>query len=521
MNAPLAPQRRSARLDAVKPSPTIAMTRLAAEMRAQGKEIIGLSQGEPDFDTPLHIQQADKFRRENGLDYALNQISIGTGGKQIIYNALLATLDDGDEVIIPAPYWVSYPDMVRLAGGVPVTAPCPEADGFLLTASALRAAITPRTKWLILNSPSNPTGAGYGVADLKALAEVLLDHPRILILTDDMYEHIRYDGWEFATIAAVEPRLKDRTLTCNGVSKACSMTGWRIGFAGGPADIIKAMATLQSQSTSNPSSISQAAAVAALNGPMASLAARNETFRQRRDLCLAAINAIDGLSCVTPVGAFYLFPSCAGMIGRKALVLDWNLGDLARIEPNVALIEAEFGPVDILVNNTGGPKPSTVSGQDPALWRDSFEAMVLSVIALTDRVLPAMRERKWGRIITSNSSGVVAPIANLGLSNALRVSLVGWSKTLAREVGRDGITANVILPGRIATPRITFLDEQRAAREGRPVAEVAAESIASIPVGRYGQPEEYGDAVAFLASTRAAYITGSVIHVDGGLIPSI
>lgn len=207
--------------------------------------------------------------------------------------------------------------------------------------------------------------------------------------------------------------------------------------------------------------------------------------------------------------------------GRKALVLDWNLGDLARIEPNVALIEAEFGPVDILVNNTGGPKPSTVSGQDPALWRDSFEAMILSVIALTDRVLPAMRDRKWGRIITSTSSGVVAPIANLGLSNALRVSLVGWSKTLAREVGRDGITANVILPGRIATPRITFLDEQRATREGRPVAEVAAESIASIPVGRYGQPEEYGDAVAFLASTRAAYITGSVIRVDGGLIPSI
>ncbi len=343
MNAPLAPQRLSARLEAVKPSPTIAMTRLAAEMRAQGKEIIGLSQGEPDFDTPLHIQQAanaaiaagqtrytdvdgtpvlkqavaDKFRRENGLDYTLNQISIGTGGKQIIYNALLATLDDGDEVIIPAPYWVSYPDMVRLAGGVPVTAPCPEADGFLLTASALRAAITPRTKWLILNSPSNPTGAGYGVADLKALAEVLLDHPRILILTDDMYEHIRYDGWEFATIAAVEPRLKDRTLTCNGVSKAYSMTGWRIGFAGGPADIIKAMATLQSQSTSNPSSVSQAAAVAALNGPMAFLAARNETFRQRRDLCLAAFNAIDGLSCVAPVGAFYLFPSCAGMIGRK------------------------------------------------------------------------------------------------------------------------------------------------------------------------------------------------------------
>jgi aspartate aminotransferase len=335
--------RLSSRLQAVKPSPTIAMTRLAAELRRQGKEIIGLSQGEPDFDTPEHIRQAAKaaidagqtrytdvdgtpelkqavaakFKRENGLDYGLDQISVGTGGKQVLYNALLATLDDGDEVIIPAPYWVSYPDMVRLAGGVPVTVSCPEEDDFLLTAKALRAAITPRTRWLILNSPSNPTGAGYSAAHLKALAEVLLEFPRVFVMTDDMYEHIRYDGWEFATIAAVEPRLLDRTLTCNGVSKAYSMTGWRIGFAGGPADLIKAMATLQSQSTSNPSSVSQAAAVAALNGPMDFLAQRNETFRQRRDLCLDAFNAIDGLSCVKPVGAFYLFPSCAGMIGRR------------------------------------------------------------------------------------------------------------------------------------------------------------------------------------------------------------
>lgn len=207
--------------------------------------------------------------------------------------------------------------------------------------------------------------------------------------------------------------------------------------------------------------------------------------------------------------------------GGVALALAWDLADLGLIEPNVSRIEAAFGPVDILVNNTGGPKPGLVSGQDPELWRESFQSMVLSVIALTDRVLPSMRARKWGRIITSTSSGVVAPIANLGLSNALRVSLVGWSKTLAREVGRDGITANIILPGRIATPRITFLDEQKAKREGRSVGEVAAESVASIPVGRYGQPEEYGDAVAFLASARAAYITGSVIRVDGGLIASI
>ncbi|BCH22300.1 pyridoxal phosphate-dependent aminotransferase [Mesorhizobium sp. L-8-3] len=335
--------RLSSRLQAVQPSPTIAMTRLAAELRGQGKEIIGLSQGEPDFDTPEHIQVAGqaaiaagktrytdvdgtpelkqavaaKFLRENSLSYGLDQVSVGTGGKQVLYNALLATLDEGDEVIVPAPYWVSYPDMVRLAGGVPVTVPCPEEDNFLLTAKALRAAITRRTKWLILNSPSNPTGAGYSAAHLKSLAEVLLEFPRILVMTDDMYEHIRYDGWEFATIAAVEPQLMNRTLTCNGVSKAYSMTGWRIGFAGGPADIIKAMATLQSQSTSNPSSVSQAAAVAALNGPMDFLSARNETFRQRRDLCLEAFNSIEGLSCIKPVGAFYLFPSCAGMIGRK------------------------------------------------------------------------------------------------------------------------------------------------------------------------------------------------------------
>ena len=335
--------RLASRLQAVQPSPTIAMTRLAAELRRQGKDIIGLSQGEPDFDTPDHIAEAgiaairagqtrytdvdgtpelkqaivDKFQRENNLTYATNQISVGTGGKQILYNALLATLDQGDEVIIPAPYWVSYPDMVRLTGGEPVVVACPEEDDFLLTADALRKAITPRTKWVILNSPSNPTGMGYSATHLRALADVLLEFPHVMIMTDDMYEHLSYDGWQFATIAQVEPKLMDRTLTCNGVSKAFSMTGWRIGYAGGPADLIKAMATLQSQSTSNPSSVSQAAAVAALNGPMEFLAERNEIFRERRDLCLQALNQIEGLSCIRPNGAFYLFPSCAGLIGRK------------------------------------------------------------------------------------------------------------------------------------------------------------------------------------------------------------
>lgn len=333
----------AARMAAVQPSPTIAITRLANDLRRQGRDIIGLSQGEPDFDTPDHVKAAakaaidagqtkytdvdgtpelkraivEKFRRENGLAYTPSQISVGTGGKQVLYNALCATLDPGDEVIIPAPYWVSYPDMVRLAGGVPVTVSCGEDDGFRLTAAGLRAAITPRTRWLVLNSPSNPTGAGYSAADLRALADVLLQHPQVMILTDDMYEHIRYDGWEFVTIGAVEPRLLDRTLTCNGVSKAYAMTGWRIGYTGGPEALIRAMATIQSQSTTNPSSVSQAAALAALTGPMDFLGQRNAVFQRRRDLCLAAFNSIDGLSCRRPDGAFYLFPSCAGMIGRR------------------------------------------------------------------------------------------------------------------------------------------------------------------------------------------------------------
>jgi len=337
------PDDLSQRLKTMKPSPTIAITRLAAELRRAGKDIIALSQGEPDFDTPDHIKEAakkaiddgltkytdvdgtpelkraivQKFKNENTLELDTTNISVGAGGKQVIFNAFSATLDKGDEVVIPAPYWVSYPDMVLLTGGVPVTVACGEDSGFKLTARALEDAITERTKWLVLNSPSNPTGAGYSATELKAIAEVLLRYPRVLVLTDDMYEHIRYDGWKFETIAAAEPRLRDRVLTCNGVSKAYAMTGWRIGYAGGPAELIKAMATIQSQSTTNPSSVSQAAAVAALTGPLDFIAQRNAVFQERRDICLSAFNSIEGLSCRTPDGAFYLFPSCAGMIGKR------------------------------------------------------------------------------------------------------------------------------------------------------------------------------------------------------------
>lgn len=341
-------------LDAVKPSPTLAITKHAAESRRQGVDIIGLSQGEPDFPTPDHIRDAAKqaidsghtrytdvdgtpelkaaivrkFERENGISYTASEISVGTGGKQVLFNALLATLNTGDEVIIPAPYWVSYPDMVRLAGGSPVEVACPESQGFKVTASQLGAAITPRTKWVILNSPSNPTGAGYSAEELKSIGAELLKHPHVHVLTDDMYEHLRYDGWQFSTIAAVVPELRTRTLTVNGVSKAYSMTGWRIGYAGGPRELIAAMATIQSQSTSNPCSVSQAAAVAALDGPLEFLSARNEIFQERRNLCLDAFNSIRGLSCRQPEGAFYLFPSCSGLYGLKTPAGDTLKNDL-------------------------------------------------------------------------------------------------------------------------------------------------------------------------------------------------
>jgi aspartate aminotransferase len=334
----------SAALRRVKPSPTVAISAQARALKAEGVDVIALSAGEPDFDTPDNIKDAAikairdgvtkytdpdgtpelkkaicaKFKRENGLDYKPSQIHVAPGGKPVIYNALLATLSPGDEVLIPAPYWVSYPDMALLAGGEPVIVPTTVEDGFRLKSEALEKAITPKSKWLILNSPSNPTGAAYSAADLKAIAAVLLRHPQVWVLTDDMYEHLLYDGFEFATIAEVEPKLYDRTLTMNGVSKAYAMTGWRIGYAGGPEPLIKAMAKVISQTTSNPSSISQVAAVEALNGPQDFIAERAAAFEQRRDLVVSMLNQATGLNCPKPEGAFYVYPSCQGLIGKTA-----------------------------------------------------------------------------------------------------------------------------------------------------------------------------------------------------------
>lgn len=332
----------SATLARVKPSPTIAVTTKAAELKAAGRDVIGLGAGEPDFPTPRNIQDAGiaaitagktkytavdgipelkqaicaKFSRDNGLSYEPAQVTVSSGGKQVLYNALMATLNDGDEVVIPAPYWVSYPDMVLLAGGTPVIAEASIQTGFKLTADQLEAAITDKTKWLIFNSPSNPTGAGYTWDELKELTDVLMRHPHVWVMTDDMYEHLAYDDFKFCTPAEVEPRLYDRTLTVNGVSKAYAMTGWRIGYAAGPEHLIKAMRKVQSQSTSNPCSISQWAAVEALNGTQDFLPVHNETFVRRRDLVVKALNAIDGISCLTPEGAFYVYPSIAGLIGK-------------------------------------------------------------------------------------------------------------------------------------------------------------------------------------------------------------
>ena len=331
------------RLAAIKPSPTLALTARVQEMKAAGRPVIGLGAGEPDFDTPDNIKEAAiaairrgetkytrvdgtpalkeaiaaKFRRDNGLDYGDEQIIVCDGGKHTIYNALVASLNPGDEVLIPAPYWVSYPDMVLLAGGIPRFVAAGIDSGFKLTAKALAAAITPKTKWLIFNSPSNPTGAAYSHAELKALTDVLLDHPQVWVMSDDMYEHLLYDGHIFATPAQVEPRLYERTLTMNGVSKAYAMTGWRIGYAGGPRDLVRAMAKVQSQSTSNPSSVSQAAAVEALSGPQDFIAARNEVFVGRRDLVVSMLNQVAGLKCPLPEGAFYVYPDCSGLIGRR------------------------------------------------------------------------------------------------------------------------------------------------------------------------------------------------------------
>lgn len=328
----------------VKPSATIAVTTKAAELKAAGRDVIGLGAGEPDFDTPAHIREAAKraidegrtrytavdgipelkkaicakFERENGLKYAPNQVTVGTGGKQILYNALMATCNPGDEVIIPAPYWVSYPDMVLLAGGTPVPVVATLENNFKITADQLEAAITPKTKWFIFNSPSNPTGAGYTRSELKALTDVLMRHPQVWIMSDDMYEHLVFDDFEFVTPAQVEPGLYDRTLTCNGVSKAYAMTGWRIGYAAGPVALIKAMGTIQSQSTSNPSSVSQYAALEALNGSQDFLPAFRKAFQARRDLVVSMLNQARGITCPRPEGAFYVYPDISGCIGKTS-----------------------------------------------------------------------------------------------------------------------------------------------------------------------------------------------------------
>jgi aspartate aminotransferase len=330
-------------LGRIQPSPTVALTGKVNELKAAGRDIIGLGAGEPDFDTPDHIKDfaieairrgetkytavsgtvaarqaiSDKFKRENGLDYPVDRITIGCGGKQVLYNAMMATLNEGDEVIIPAPYWVSYPDIVLLAGGTPVIVSAGINSGFKMTPDDLEGAITPKTKWLIFNSPSNPTGAAYSADEIRALADVLVKHPHVWVLTDDIYEHIVYDDFEFATVAQVAPELFDRTLTVNGLAKAYSMTGWRVGYAGGPKEIIAAINKVQSQSTTHTSSISQAATIEALNGPQDFMKEWVNTFKGRRDYVVEQLNGIPGLSCPTPVGAFYVYPSCAGAIGKK------------------------------------------------------------------------------------------------------------------------------------------------------------------------------------------------------------
>jgi aspartate aminotransferase len=374
------------RLMRIKPSPTIAMANKAMMLKAEGKDVIGLAAGEPDFDTPQNIKDAAKraidrgdtkytvvdgtmelkraiaakFRRENQLDYAPNQISVGTGGKQVLYNALTVTVNPGDEVIVPAPYWVSYPDIVNLCEGTPVPVTCPQNNGFKLRPEDLDAAVTAKTKWLILNSPSNPTGAAYTAEELRALADVLLKHPHVWILTDDMYEHLTYDDFKFATIAQVEPKLYPRTLTLNGMSKAYCMTGWRLGYAAGPTELIKAMGALQSQSTTNPSSISQAAGVEALNGPQDFIPRNNAMFKTRRDLVVGMLNEAAGILCPVPEGAFYVYPSCAGAIGKKT-------PDGKAIETDTAFCEYLLESVGVAV------VPGTAFGLAP-YFRISYAA---------------------------------------------------------------------------------------------------------------------------------------------------
>ena len=351
-------------LKKIKPSPTLAVTQKARELKAAGKNVIGLGAGEPDFDTPDNIKKAaiaainagdtkytavdgtpklkkaiiEKFKRENGLSFENNQISVGAGGKQIIYNAMMATLNPNDEVIIPAPYWVSYPDIVLLAGGIPVIVECSEEENFKISPKKLENAITEKTKWLILNSPSNPTGSCYTESEINSLANILNKQKHVHILSDDIYEHIIYENFKFFTIAQIK-ELKDRTLTMNGVSKSYAMTGWRIGYAGGPKDLIKAMAKIQSQSTTNPSSVSQAAAVEALNGKQDFIVERLKSFQQRRDFILNELKSIKGISCLKPEGAFYVFPSCSNLLGKK--------------DPNGKFLKTDNDFVESLLENQG------------------------------------------------------------------------------------------------------------------------------------------------------------------------
>ena len=356
-------------LNRIQPSATIAVSMKARQLKAEGRDIISLSAGEPDFDTPQNIKDAAKaaidkgqtkytdvdgipelkaaicakFKRDNGLAYKPSQISVGTGGKQVLYNALLATLNPGDEVIIPTPCWVSYADIVQLGGGVPVFVKTTMEQGFRLQPEALEKAITPKTKWFLFNSPSNPTGAAYSAADIKKLTDVLLKHPHVWVMTDDMYEHLIYDGLKFATPAEVEPALYDRTLTVNGLSKAYCMTGWRLGYAGGPESLINAMRKLQSQSTSNPTSITQWAGVEALNGPQDFIAENNKVFVKRRDLVVSMLNQAKGISCPKPEGAFYVYPSCADAIGKttakgKTITNDEDFVTALREEEGVACV---------------------------------------------------------------------------------------------------------------------------------------------------------------------------------------
>ena len=365
----------ASRLNAIKPSPTIAVTQKANDLIAEGRDVIGLGAGEPDFNTPDNIKEAakaaidandshytsvagtvelrqaivDKFKRDNDLTYSLDQITVGCGGKQIIYNAIIATVEAGDEVIIPTPYWVSYSDIVLLAEGTPVFIECPIENKFKLRAEDLEKAITPKTKWVMLNSPSNPSGAAYSIAELKAITDVLKKHPHVWVMTDDIYEKIIYGDFEFATVAQVEPSLIDRTLTLNGVSKAYCMTGWRVGYAGGPIELIKAMNKIQSQSTTHTSSISQAASVEALNGTQDFIPKHNKVFQERRDLVVSMLNQAKGLECPTPEGAFYVYPSCAGLIGKttpdgKTLANDEDVVTYLLEAEGVAVVQgAAFG----------------------------------------------------------------------------------------------------------------------------------------------------------------------------------